>query len=162
LVSKSQTDVPLFDAKRNKIMTLLNQNRLYIPDLDGPFLDYLVAEAVGLTPRLDSDRENCYIGIPSDKPTSWVKYSPSKKWSSCGPLITFFGLSVEFEGTIEGMELYVAYMGYERPKNNMTAEYGSTPLLAISRAVAKMQFGDVIDIGKKNFDIFEVYDEARS
>ncbi|CBJ80326.1 hypothetical protein XBJ2_500033 [Xenorhabdus bovienii str. Jollieti] len=140
--------------------------KLKTSELTGRALDFSVAKA--------TDMDIYIFGRPSDAEYGWIgnnnvtmesfltsivtidfcgkmriefngeakSYSPSTNWSQCGELIEKYHIELYFNSVNEVWSAYI--FNYE--KFESVIEDGSTPQIAICRAVVAAKLGDEIEI----------------
>lgn len=105
-----------------------------VAELQGPALDWTVAQAEGL-PALIYPCEPPYVYI--DLPGRGCgPYHPSYNWNDGGPLIEKHRVDVEWIST------YTC----RAEASNCVSGLGATPLIATCRAIVASQLGDTVQV----------------
>lgn len=123
-----------------------NETKLFTDHLIGNNLDFFVAKAKEKNVFINKKNDCAVVSVTKPSVNEWAKFSPSKLWIQCGPLIEQERLSVEFHGEIEDIPCWAAYAGFEPPAQNETTCYGPSPLIAACRCIVKLVFGHTIDL----------------
>lgn len=124
-----------------------------VSELQGGWLDYWVARAVGKTVNAGShtglisvrdDSMFCgYIGQHADsRYPATPQWSPSTNWAQGGPLMDKFHASLYH---FESLKQWKAVIGPSESNDATAREFGESALLALCRAVVAWKFGEEVD-----------------
>lgn len=107
-------------------------------ELNGNALDWAVAKAV-----CDDVRINIkgFDAVEASWCKGWHSWNPTDAWSQCGPLIDDYSIELTFNGSPENINYWCAYC-----YGHMRYETGSTPIIAICRAIVAAELGDSVDV----------------
>jgi hypothetical protein len=127
-------------------------------ELSGVQLDYAVAMVTSTDVRIISPEgdDQWLISEPDNDESRYegfICYSPSTDWSQCGPLIESHDLRIISAGT-EGWQAgtRVNSLGWNARYDDW---FGSTPMVAICRAVVASKLGDTVDIPDELMEVGE-------
>ncbi|MCK1788934.1 phage protein NinX family protein [Pseudomonas violetae] len=126
--------------------------RVDLNDLDGPGLDWAVAQAAGIPVQFDPDQhQHQHVTMVWQVyPHGLVPFRPSADWSDAGPLIRQFqmALTPESHYGAEGTEMsdrWIADIYYDGG-DHYTTEPARDELVAACRAIAVTKFGDTLNV----------------
>lgn len=110
-----------------------NMKVVDITKLEGKALDWAVAVACDMNVTIGGG----YPLTPQKKNWPPLIFNPSEDWSLCGPLIEQHRIEVIFAGKVTYAKVY---------EEKDAAGWGSTPLIAVCRALVLHKLGDTIPV----------------
>lgn len=124
--------------------------RVDLNELDGPALDWAVAQAAGILVQVDTHHPQHVTMVCKVCPHGLVPFRPSGDWSDAGPLIRQFqvALTPESHYGAEGTEMserWIANIYYDGG-DQYTTDPARDELVAACRAIVATKFGDTLNI----------------
>lgn len=121
-----------------------------INQLDGPALDWAVAQAAGICVQILPAAANDVVRARWVTPHGFGSFRPSSDWSDAGPLLREFQVALypEAHDGREGTEMserWVANVYYESGLQ-YTTEPCRNELIALCRAIAVTKFGETVNV----------------
>lgn len=130
--------------------TLAGFVRIHLEELDGPALDWAVAQAAGINVQIVSPQYQNLARAYRATSRGFVPFRPSTDWTHAGPLLREYQVALTpeshygDEGT-ETSERWTANIYYSGG-DQYTTEPARNELIALCRAVVVTKFGDWVSV----------------
>ncbi|WP_439126235.1 MAG: phage protein NinX family protein (plasmid) [Pseudomonas rhizophila] len=124
--------------------------RIYLEELDGPALDWAVAQAAGINVQIESPQYQNLARAYRVTSRGLSPFRPSTEWADAGPLMREYqvALNPEAHNGAEGTETSERWIAniYYSGGDQYTTEPARNELVALCRAVAVTKFGDWVSV----------------
>jgi hypothetical protein len=124
--------------------------QIYLEELDGPALDWAVAQAAGIKVQIESPQHQNLARAYRVTSRGLIPFRPSTDWAHAGPLLREYQVALNpeahygDEGT-ETSERWIANIYYSGG-DQYTTEPARNELVALCRAVVVTKFGDWVSV----------------
>jgi hypothetical protein len=124
--------------------------RIHLEELDGPALDWAVAQAAGVNVEIVPSQYQTAVRAYRINSRGFCLFCPSNDWAHAGPLLREFQVALTpeahygDEGT-ETSERWIANI-YYGGGDQYTTEPARNELVALCRAVVVTKFGDWVSV----------------